>query len=149
MTLMSVDPGVAKPSAFAVFENDKLIETFKTNDLEHIDVSLAINNVDKLIMEDQFLGLNPRTMKNLVRQSGKIMGVAELSNIETSTVMPVTWQSYFKIPRRPKGIKQYKWGAIHKLDLIEKAEELTGWKFTGDDDTASAVLIGLWSIEND
>ncbi len=147
MILISVDPGVAKDSAFAIFEDEKLVETFKSNDLFEINSRISHKGYDHLVMEDQYLGLNTKTLKDLTRQSGRIMGIAELSSIETSTTLPIIWQSYFKIPRRPKGTSQYKWGKQHKLDIITKAEELTGWKFTGDDDTASAVLIGLNFIE--
>ena len=143
MILISVDPGVAKDSAFAIFEDEKLVETFKSNDLFEINIKIGHKGYDYLVMEDQYLGLNTKTLKDLTRQSGRIMGIAELSSIETSTTLPIVWQSYFKIPRKPKGTSQYKWGKQHKLDIIAEAEKLTGWKFTGDDDTASAVLIGL------
>ena len=73
MILISCDPGVAKDSAFAVFQSNTLVEVFKTNNLKQIKDYLDSHGVTKLIAEDQYFGVNIKTLMDLTRQTGKII----------------------------------------------------------------------------
>lgn len=47
----------------------------------------------EVVVEDQYLGLNPQSMLSVARSAERVLTVAELLGLRTWQVMPATWQS--------------------------------------------------------
>ncbi len=94
--LLSCDPGT-KMCAFALYENNKLIATYKIKStfikLKNFFTNL---NLKKYIfaIEDQYLNLNVHTLKMLVEVRTMVMTLAKIYNaIKCIIVPPQKWQT--------------------------------------------------------
>ncbi len=144
--IIAIDPGGTKPHALAYFNQGKLDFVYKSDYIRLI--SKAINYANRVFIENQYGGKNRATVILLSHRTGMLMGLCKLHETPYEMVAPVTWQSWHKIPRKPKDITDYKWKKLHKQHQIEKAEELTGHK-PEDEDEAAAILIGYWAIHRE
>ena len=142
--ILGIDPGGIKPHTIAAFSNGKLYEIEKSQDINRIN--WAIVKSTKVFIESQYYGGNPSTLILLSQRTGMLMGLCELHGIPYVMVHPKTWQSYFNIPKKPKGMTRYKWEKQHYQNIVDKAQEYTDIKIE-DEDMGAAVLIGLWGVE--
>ncbi len=147
MIIASIDPATkAKDHAIAIYNSGQLEAVYKSHDIFEMNGIFLRDDVDVVYLEDQFLGCNPQTLKNLAHESGKILGLLELLNIPYELVAPSTWMAWHKIPKKPKEISSYRWKKRHKQDLIDKAIELTNYVVGTDEDCAAAILLGWYAI---
>lgn len=158
MIYISIDPASAKPHAYAVWDSDKdiinrgkdfhhdmLLEFGKIQNVFEFDALLTKYN-DRLIqvlIEDQYMQNNVKTLKGLSFGSGKLAGICDLRGIEYEKINVATWTSrsgvYDEINASKEKISAYRKGKLKKLALIASASR---FGFVGDEDEASAVLIG-------
>ncbi len=143
--IIAIDPGGTKLHALAFYSYEILDIVTKSDNIQLI--SKDIKYVDKVFIETQYNG-GSHALVNLIQRTGMLMGLCELHGTPYEMVMSSVWQNWHKIPKKPKEIKRYAWGKLHKQHLIEKAEELTGYDVK-DDDEASAILLGYWAIHRE
>lgn len=140
MRSASFDPAVGKPNAFAVWEDGILIESGKTH--ETIEIAVIIGSCDIVYIEDQFFSQNPKTLKDLAHETGKIMGCCELAKIKYKMVAPTTWQSKVDLlGKKPKDISPYRWKKM-KAKMIKEAAQGICYHEVADEDEGAAILIG-------
>ncbi len=142
----SFDPAVGKPVAYAIWEDGKLLDSGKT--FHSDEVHGVIVGSRFVFIEDQFFGKNPKTLKDLAHEVGKIMGCCEYARIPYIMVAPTTWQSKMGLlNRKPKGISQYNWKKMKEKMIIETAQGIC-YRKVKDVDEAAAILIGYAMGEN-
>jgi len=94
--LLSCDPGT-KTCAFALYENNKLIATYKIKStFAKLKSFFANLNLKKYIfaIEDQYLNLNVHTLKMLVEIRTMVMTLAKIYNaVKCIVVSPQKWQT--------------------------------------------------------
>ena len=106
------------------------------------------NEHDVIVLENQ----NPRpgnsamssasTMKNF----GKLMAAAELSQAKVVYVQPGVWKKYFDLTVSKEEKKTLKPSDYKKMS-IKKAYDLTEWS-TSYDGIADAICIGMYHIKS-
>lgn len=85
-------------------------------------------------VEDNYVGRNPKTQKELCRIQGVVFGWCMLRNSYFETMTPSAWRKY--IPGFPKKCKREE-AKAYSVDYVQK-----NYGFTCSDDIADAVLIG-------
>ena len=155
MIIAGIDPAHSKSHVMAIFNSGKLAKVVK-GDLRNIYFNVHLWEVDKVYIEDQFLGRNPKVLKNLAQSTGKILGLLDHYAIEYELVEPIVWQTYFDLPKKPRKSKEnpviptrYQWEKMHYQHIIKMAKDMENLLDPLDVDEASAILIGLWGINHD
>lgn len=133
--ILAVDPG--KAAGFALFDKRLLVESgaLAGDDVFVIWDLVKRTAPDGIVVEDQFIGKNPKTAKVIVLRRGHWETIAALRNIPTATVPPTTWQGWAKVKRGDKP-------AYYRF-----ACAITGRQLTSEDE-AAAVLIGLCYVSS-
>ena len=154
MYLISVDPGVAKPSAYALIEDERVIDF---GDLppdalavlglfNHIALDLKEPPLIYFAIEDQYNDKSWRELKRLAAARGRIEGLAELAGFELlDPINPASWQTAVFRTRRPP-----RRGKMRDQLLIQYAEVSiapgAGKQAGGlNIDHAAAIHIGLYA----
>ena len=138
MNLLTIDVAITKPTAYAVFKNDILIDYDEVDLIIYIEEIINMNNFDLIVTEDMYLGMNVDTLKKLCYEVGKIIYIAELHQIKYKLVRPYDWEQHHGLLQKSSDyIKILK----HQIIFNETGEEID------DDDIQSAILIGLYVIE--
>lgn len=158
--LLSLDASIAS-TGYAIFDKEKLIiygkivtkkKDFKTEDLrinhicDEIKQLIIEYNIDKIIVEDQFTGVNQSTILLLRKLIGAILRTANEFNISLSYYYPAQW-------RKIIGINSGK-----SIDKKEKAyrflinNNIIDFEFTPkgtkkNDDIIDAICIGIAYIK--
>jgi len=140
MTLISIDPAWAKPMAYAIFENGKVIfydKIFKFNDIKP---DLA----DMLVTEDPYPAGSIKkysykgwveTFKKLCFAVGRIIEFAEINHVEYKLIRPVDWKRYWSLTKRTSETLQQR----IRTEITE---------VEGSEDIQDAILIGKYYIEH-
>lgn len=139
MNILSIDVAAAKPTAYALYLDDKLSDYNKVPGIDGIEgLILTKPRIDLIVTEDMYLGMNVETLKKLCYEVGKLIYVAETHDIKYRLVRPLDWQRHHGLlKKRADYIK------VLKKQIILNA---TGQQIE-DDDIQDAVLIGLYVIE--
>jgi Holliday junction resolvasome RuvABC endonuclease subunit len=99
-----------------------------------------------LVVEAQYVAMNPAVALELARVRGYVEGVAEAVGYKVAPgVAPTKWQAHFKIGgRRPQRKEQAQGMAAGiLLSLTPEAKQSRGL-FIADSDEADAVCIAAW-----
>lgn len=148
MVIASCDPGYSKPHAFSIFKSGQLQNFALLDNYPDIYDLMIRWGVEKVFIEDQFFSVNPKTLKDLARETGKICGVLEILETPYEFIMPKKWQSWHKLPLRPKDLSVYKWKKIHAQQQIDLANKYSP-KLIISDDVAASVLLGIFAVRSD
>jgi len=144
MIIAGIDPATkAKDHAISILKDNKVVVIYKSHNIPEINEIFLKWGVEKVYIENQFFSVNPKTLKDLAHETGKIMGILELLETPYDLVAPVSWQAYHNIPRKDKSLSAYNWKKQHQSDLIYKATLLSNYVIK-DDDEACSVLIALY-----
>ncbi len=138
MNILSIDVAITKPTAFATFYKDYLERHGKIDNIMGIERILAAHDIDLIITEDMYLGMNVDTLKKLCYEVGKVIYIADLHKIKYRLVRPVDWQAHHGLTLKNNIY-------ISKLQR-QIIFNTTGMK-TDDEDEQAAILIGLYVIE--
>jgi len=140
MTVLSIDPAWAKPMAYAVFDDGRLVYHDKFTHTRE----LCVNNADIVVTEDPYLG-GPAipfssnkwvdTFKKLCMAVGMIALMAQAMEAELVLVRPVDWKSFYELTKRTPA----------KIQETIRAQ-LTGGVL--DEDVQDAILIGTYYIDH-
>lgn len=106
-------------------ERAPFVDGFIGNFLEE-ELSVAV-------IEDQYLGVNPDSMKKLARNSGRWQEACIANGLEVRFVMPSVWQS--------SELGRGKREQLKKM-AVEKCRGL--WKVDLESDAADAALLGRY-----
>ncbi len=139
MNLLSIDLAVTKPTAYALFLNDKLScfdKVSSVNDIE--DIATMIIDLDLIVTEDMYHKQNIDTLKKLCYEVGKVIYIADLHQIKYRLVRPTDWQTHHGLTLKNNTYIS----ALQKQIILNT----TGQEIE-DDDIQSTVLIGLYVIE--
>ncbi len=119
---------------------------YKT-ELDTVYLLSIFKKADIIVIEQQ----NPRpgnsaassasTMKNY----GKLLALAEVSEAELVLVAPMTWKKHYGLNLKPAEKKLLTPTEYKKLS-IDKAHKLSGFR-TSSDGIADSICIGYWYIE--
>ncbi len=139
MYILSIDVAAAKPTAYALFLNDKLSCFDKAPGVDDIeDVVAMITDLDMILAEDMYLGKNVETLKKLCYEAGAVMHIARTYQIECKLIRPVDWQRHHGLLK-----KNDEYTKILRRQIIKQ----TCMVDIEDEDIQAAVLIGLCEIE--
>ena len=149
MIIVGIDPATNKPIAYAIWRDGKLVVTGKTDDL--IKIADTLQSADKVYIEDQYLGLNPKTMAGLVRCTGEAIGICKMVGTEWELVYPATWMSRikFKYGKNTEKLSQHFWKKKKAEMLRQKATEITGVAFENEDEAAAAMIGYAMGVVNE
>ncbi len=139
MNLLSIDVAITKPTAYALYLDDKLSCFDKVpgiDDIEHI--AAMITDLDLIVTEDMYYKKNIDTLKKLCYEIGKIIYIADLHQIKYRLIRPVDWQIHHGL-----ALKNNICISILQKQIILNT---TGFEIE-DNDIQSAILIGLYVIE--
>lgn len=146
MNILSIDVAVTKPTAYALYRDDKLSCYDKVSGIPEIeefitecqDITTACRDIDLILAEDMYCGVNFLTIKKLCYEIGKLIYVADKHKIEYRLIRPVDWMSHHGLTNKnPEYVKD-----IQKLIIWNETDVKTD-----DDDVQAAILIGLYVIE--
>ena len=139
MNILSIDVAITKPTAYALFLDDKLSCFDKVDGIPDIeDIVAMIIDLDMIVTEDMYLGMNVDTLKKLCYEVGKVIYVADMHQVKYLLIGPHNWEAHHGLLK-----KKYEYIKILKKQLILSE---TGIE-TEDVDIQSAILIGLYVIE--
>ena len=139
MNILSIDLAVAKPTAYALFLDDKLSCFDKVPGITDIeDLVMMIVDLDLIVTEDMYLGMNVSVLKKLCYEVGKIIYVAESHQVKYRLIRPLDW-------KRHHGLLQKK--PEYETLLQKQIIKNTTGQDIEDEDIRAAVLIGLCDIE--
>ncbi len=139
MNILSIDVAAAKPTAYALFLNDKLSCFDKVPGVDDIeDVVAMIADLDMIVAEDMYLGKNVETLKKLCYEVGAVMHIARTYQVECKLIRPVDWQRHHGLLKKSDEYTKILQRQIIKQTCMVDIE---------DEDIQAAVLIGLCEIE--
>jgi hypothetical protein len=144
MNLVSIDPAYAKPHAISLFIDGELDYSYNSSDLK--EIMTTISESDRVVIEDQYYGMNISTVIKLAHATGELLALCKLSATKWSLVPPRTWQAYFGLYGKKPTVKPSEWTKLKEHMLIEKCKEFG--ITTKDVDIAASVLIGLYIIRS-
>ncbi len=138
MNILSIDVAAAKPTAYALFKDNNLVEFNKVDNLEVIGGMNSLLYTDLIVTEDMYHDKNIDTLKKLCYEVGKVIYIADLHQIKYRLVRPIDWQTHH--------------GLTLKNNLyISTLQKQIIYNTTGaevdDGDEQAAILIGLYVIE--
>ena len=138
MNILSIDVAITKPTAYALFKNEKLIDHGKLPSLLPIGAITLTNTIDLIVTEDMYHNKNIDTLKKLCYEVGKLIYIADLHNIKYRLVRPVDWQAHHGLTLKNN---------IYISKLQKQIILNTTGMETDDEDEQAAILIGLYVIE--
>ena len=138
MNILSIDVAITKPTAYALFKDNKLVGFEKSEGIKDMDYYLYTHKIDLIVTEDMYHSKNIDTLKKLCYEVGKVIYIADLHNIKYRLVRPVDWQEHHGLTLKNNTY-------IPKLQK-QIIFNTTGMK-TDDEDEQAAILIGLYVIE--
>ncbi len=139
MNILSIDVAITKPTAYAMFKDNRLVYFEKSdNNNNEVENYLLINNIDLIVTEDMYHNKNIDTLKKLCYEVGKVIYIADLHKIKYRLVRPVDWQAHHGLTLKNN---------IYISKLQRQIIYNTTGMETDDDDIQSAILIGLYVIE--
>ena len=95
---------------------------------------------DAIVIEDQYLGVNFRTARELAKAAGLVEGLAMAHNYQVFYVNPAKWQSYW-------GLLAIKDKKAKQVSMVVLAAEICIMVKTVDE--ASAILMGrYWMLQH-
>ncbi len=139
MNTLSIDVAITKPTAYALFLDDKL--SFYEKVPELIDINALILSrpyIDLIVTEDMYHRKNIDTLKKLCYEVGKVIYIADLHKIKYRLVRPIDWQTHHGLTLKNN---------IYISTLQKQIIFNTTGAEVDDDDIQSAILIGLYVIE--
>jgi len=140
MTVLSIDPAWAKPMAYAVFKDGRLVyhDKFRTTK------ELCVTDADIVVTEDPYLGGYAKkyssrghidTFKKLCFAVGMVALISQVMEAELVLVRPVDWKTFYSLTiKTPARIQ------------AEIRAQLTGGVL--DEDEQDAILIGTYYIDH-
>lgn len=140
MIVLSIDPAWAKPMAYAIFNDNKLVY----HDKFRYTREICITDADIVVTEDPYLGGDARkyssrghinTFKKLCMAVGMIALIAEACKAEFVTIRPVDWKGFYSLTKKTPV----------KIQETIRAQ-LTGGVL--DEDEQDAILIGMYYIDH-
>lgn len=138
MNILSIDVAAAKPTAYALFEDNELKRFDKVDRIHSIQDIVIINCPNLIVTEDMYHRKNIDTLKKLCYEVGKIIYIADLYHIKYRLVKPVDWQTHHGL-------------TLKNNTYISTLQKQIIYNTTGaevdDEDEQAAILIGLYVIE--
>jgi hypothetical protein len=128
--ILSVDPGAK--AGFALIVDGAVEESAPINGADVFAIWDCVKRCkpDLVLIEDQFTGPNPKTVKAVILRRGHWETIAKLRMLPVTTINPSTWLAWVKTKRGDKS-------AYHRL-----ATAILGRKVETEDE-AAAILMGL------
>lgn len=134
MTIISIDPHSAKNQYYTHFNNDFLIDHGNVN-IDNLNELIGSGAV--VVVEDQYLGKNFKTVTSLSRIVGRIQEICHYRGATCVLINTAVWQAHFKITGKSEDRKQ----------AMIKMASYFGFKAENDDEAAS-FLIGVYYWHN-
>ena len=139
MNILSIDVAITKPTAYALFRDDKLSFCDKVQGIPEIEQLItASRDIELIVTEDMYHNKNIGTLKKLCYEIGKIIYIADLHKIKYCLIRPIDWQVHHGL-------------TLKNNIYISKLQKLIIFNITGvrtdDEDEQAAILIGLYVIE--
>ena len=139
MNILSIDVAITKPTAYALFLDDKISCFDKVDGIPEIeDIVSMIVDLDMIVTEDMYHKKNIDTLKKLCYEVGKVIYIAGLHHIKYRLVRPADWQTHHGLT-----LKNNTYISTLQKQIIQNT---TGAE-VDDEDEQAAILIGLYVIE--
>ena len=144
MNVLSIDVAITKPTAYALFRDEKLSRYDKVPGIPGIEELLIACHdidyidIDLIVTENMYHGKNIGTLKKLCYEVGKVIYIADLHGIKYKLVRSVDWMSHHGLTNMTPAMSVY----LPKKIILHE----TGFE-ADDDDIQAAILIGLYVIE--
>jgi len=146
--IMGIDPAFGKPSAFAVFNFDRVHEWGFLKSYEHFQEILMNYDIKAVFIEDQYYSVsiaNPEMFKKLAREAGILQYIANGMGYKAELVMPKSWMSAIDIPvNATRGPERDRWIIALSKGLICRDGF---FKLTIDE--ACAIQIAWWGARHE
>lgn len=104
MKVMGIDPAFAKKNAYAVFENDRVVEYGFIKDYEHYQTILLEINPGLVGIEEPYFNRkddNPGTFQKLVKVAAILEYITQSLSFSVLMVKPVFWLSAINYRNQP------------------------------------------------
>ena len=138
MNLLSIDVAITKPTAYAIFWKDVLVEHNKINSIQTVNNIVNMYNFDLIVTEDMYHKQNIDTLKKLCYEVGKVIYIADLHHIKYRLIRPVDWQTHHGLT-----LKNNTYISTLQKQIIQNTTSIE----VDDEDEQAAILIGLYVIE--
>ena len=138
MNILSIDVAITKPTAFALFRDDKLDFCDNAPGISEIEELIICRDTDLIVTEDMYHRKNIDTLKKLCYEVGKVIYIADLHKIKYRLVRPIDWQTHHGLTLKNN---------IYISTLQKQIIMNTTGMEVDDEDEQAAILIGLYVIE--